>query len=70
MDNKKEQPADQKDTKKTIELFLVEKLKKELNVSDSIFAGVMAHKKWLKGKQVTKKEMEIAINEFLKTPLK
>lgn len=70
MDNKKEQPADQKETKKTDELFPVEKIKEELNISDSVFAGVMAHKKWSKGKQVTKNEMETAVNEFLKAPLK
>jgi len=69
MDNKKEQ-VDQKELKKTVELFPVEKIKEELNISDTVFAGVMAHKKWANGKQVTKKEMETAINEFLKAPLK
>ncbi len=69
MENKKEQSADQKEIKKS-ELFIVEKIKEELNISDAVFAGVMAHKGWARGKQITKKEMETAISEFLKAPLK
>lgn len=69
MENKKEQSADQKD-KKISELLSIEKIKEELNISDTVFAGVIAHKKWSRGKQVTKKEMEAAISEFLKAPLK
>ncbi len=66
--DKKEQLADQKDIKKD-ELLTVEKIKEDMLISDAVYAGVMAQKKWAEGKQITKKEMEAAVKEFLKTPL-
>lgn len=51
-------------------LMAVESLKESLNLNDSIFLGVLAHKGWAKGKKVTKTEMNKAIQEFLNAPLK
>lgn len=47
------------------ELKAIEEVAKELEVKDSILAGVMALKNWKNGKMVTKKEFENSLLEFL-----
>lgn len=47
------------------ELKAIEEVAKELEVKDSILAGVMALKNWKNGKMVTKKEFGNSLLEFL-----
>lgn len=48
----------------------IEELKVKLNISDSVFYGVLASRGWVKGKKITQAEMNKAVKEFLNAPLK
>lgn len=47
------------------ELKPIEEIAKELEIKDSVLAGVMAFEGWKKGKVVSKEEFEKALIKFL-----
>lgn len=53
----------------TQKLLYIDDLKVENNTSDAVFGGVKALNNWKKGKKLSQKEYEDAINEFLKKPI-
>lgn len=65
-----EKKETQQPTKNEEPLMSVETLKEKLNISDSIFFGVLAFKGWAKGKKIIETEMNKAVQEFLNAPLK
>lgn len=58
-----------KQQEKSSQLVTIEELKKELGVSEAVFAGVKLARKWAEGKEVTKEEFESAVKEWLKAPI-
>lgn len=58
-----------KQQKEPSQLFAIEELKKELGVSEAVFAGVKLARKWAEGKEVTKEEFESAVKKWLKAPI-
>lgn len=49
----------------SVELYTIERLALKNNVSEKVLAGVKAQKLWAKGKRVSKKEFNEAVDAFL-----
>lgn len=58
------------ETSTDVELKAIELLKKELNVSQSIYEAVKTANGWRNGKEVTKSQYKKAVDDFLKSPMK
>ena len=52
------------------ELKVIETLKNDLKIADSIHEAVKAANRWRNGKAVTTEEYKKAIEKFLKAPIK
>ena len=51
------------------ELKSIEVLAKELEIRETILAGIMTMKGWRKGKMISKEELEEALLSFLNKPV-
>lgn len=56
---------DNKLSQKNEELKDIDILASELNIRDTILAGIMTMKNWRKGKMLTKSDLEDALLKFL-----
>ena len=57
------------ETTETASLKTIEELKQELGISDVVFEGVKAAKRWKSGRQVGTDEFKEACEAFLKAPV-
>ena len=60
---------DNKLSQKNEELKDIDILASELNIRDTILAGIMTMKNWRKGKMLTKSDLEDALLKFLNKTL-
>lgn len=49
--------------------FTIEALKDEFEIRDSVFAAIKVSKSWAEGKQVSKEEFKVAVEDWLESPI-